>query len=248
MTAGLTSRVTRRRTPAIMFVAVLSILVLPATALFASAPGESILPQEQAVVDLVNQERAKVGAQPLIVNYSLQEAAWMHNEHMVTKGCFSHTNCGNGGPPDRIKKSGYRSVTWGENIARGQRSPAAVMNSWMNSTGHRRNILSKDFTDIGVAYNPSGPTWTQVFGTPNPSYATVVPPTGGGGAKPPTCELPDYNGDRSVTQADVDEIASHFMQTPGDRGWDARFDLIPDNVINVFDVYEVVLALGETCG
>ena len=78
-----TRRMTGWRRPAIMLLAVLSILVLPAAALFASAPGQPILPQEQAVVDLVNQERAKVGSPPLTVNYSLQEAAWMHNELMV---------------------------------------------------------------------------------------------------------------------------------------------------------------------
>jgi hypothetical protein len=98
-----------------------------------------------------------------------------------------------------------------------------------------------------VAYNPSGPTWTQVFSTPNPSYATVVPPTGGGGAKPPACELPDFNGDRAVTQADVDAISARFMQTPADRGWDAKFDVIPDQVVNVYDIFEVVLAVGESC-
>ncbi len=247
MNPGLTHRLPRWRMPAILLLAVFSILSLPAAGLLASAPGETILPQEQEVVNLVNQERAKVGAPALYVNYSLQEAAWMHNELMVSKGCFSHTACGDGDPGDRIAKTGYRFVTWGENIARGQRNPAQVMNAWMNSTGHRRNILNKDFTDIGVAYNPSGPTWTQVFSTPNPNYATVVPPTGGGGAKPPACELPDFNGDRAVTQTDVDTITAHFMQTPADRGWDAKYDVIPDQVVNVYDIFEVVLAVGETC-
>jgi len=249
----MTARIARHRagwrTPAILCSAVLAILVLPAAVSLASAPGQPILPQEQEVVNIVNQERAKVGAAPLIVNYSLQEAAWMHNELMVKKGCFSHTACGDGGPSDRIRKTGYKWVTWGENIARGQRSPAAVMNAWMNSTGHRRNILSKDFTDIGVAYNPSGPTWTQVFATPQNGYATVVPPRGGSDpTTPPDCDLPDFNGDHQVTQTDVDEVAAHFLQRAGDPGWNAKYDLVKDDVINVYDVFEVVLALGESCG
>jgi len=248
MTALHPSRIAGRRTSLVVLLSVLTILVVPAAVSLASPPGQPILPQEQEVVNIVNQERAKVGAAPLNVNYSLQDAAWMHNEHMVTTGCFSHDKCKDGGPSDRIKKTGYKWVTWGENIARGQRTPVAVMNAWMNSTGHRRNILSKEFVDIGVAYNPSGPTWTQVFSTPRSDYATVVPPSGGGGTTPPACDLPDVNGDRQVTQADVDAVADHFMQTPADPGWEARYDVIADQVINVYDIFEVVLALGENCG
>lgn len=237
-----------RRASVVTALSALVVLTVPAAVSLASPPGEPILPQEQAVVDLVNQERAKVGAPALIVNYSLQDAAWSHNELMVSSGCFSHDRCGDGGPGDRIKKTGYRSVTWGENIARGQRTPAAVMNAWMNSTGHRRNILNPDFTDIGVAYNPSGPTWTQVFATPRQDYATVVPPTGGGsGTNPPACSLPDFDADRVVTQVDVDIVSARFLQTASDPGWDARFDVIKDDVINVFDVFEVVLSLDQRC-
>lgn len=240
------SRTAGPRSAGLLAWAVLSVLALPVGLALASAPGETILPQEQAVVDIVNQERAKQGAAPLIVNYSLQEAAWSHNEHMVNTGCFSHTGCGNGGPGDRINKTGYRSVTWGENIARGQRSPAAVMNAWMNSSGHRRNILNPAFTDIGVAYNPSGPTWTQVFAAPRSNYATVTPPSGSAGA-PAACQVPDFDGDRVVTQADVERVAARFLQTSSSPGWDPQYDLVKDEVIDVYDVFEVVLALNARC-
>ena len=96
----------------------LTLMALPSAILLASEPGEPILPQEQEVVDLVNAERAKRSIPPLIVNYSLQEAAWAHNEHMVKTGCFSHRGCGDGDPGSRIAKTGYKAATWGENIAR----------------------------------------------------------------------------------------------------------------------------------
>ncbi len=234
------------RAPVVAVLAALAILAIPAAIAMASAPGEPILPQEQAVVDIVNQERESRGRDPLHVNYQLQVAAWLHNEHMVATGCFSHTGCGNGGPGDRIRESGYKGGTWGENIAKGQRTPSAVMEAWMNSSGHRANILNANFVDIGVAYNPSGPTWTQVFSVPNPSVPTVTPPAGGGGDVPP-CGLPDFDEDRQVTSADVAIVAGHFMLSSEDATWNADYDLIEDGVINVFDIYEVVLHLGQAC-
>jgi len=228
----------------------LAIAALPFAVARAAAPGEPISAIEQEVVDLVNAERAKVGAAPLTVNYSLMEAAWSHNEHMVATGCFSHNRCGNGDPGDRIKKTGYQAVTWGENIAKGQRTPAAVMTAWMNSSGHRRNILNSKFTDIGVAHNANGPTWTQVFGTPRPDYATVTPPAGGPDEPDPpvACELPeDLNGDKRVNRLDIDLVTERFLQTASQPSWEPRFDLHTDGVINLFDIFQVVTKLGAAC-
>jgi hypothetical protein len=228
-------------------IAAVAILGLPAALTLASGPGEPILPQEQEVVDLVNQARQAQGKRPLYVNYQLQVAAWLHNEHMVRTGCFSHSGCGNGGPADRVRQSGYKGGMVGENIAKGYRTPAAVMDGWMNSSGHRANILSDRYIDIGVAYNPSGPHWTQVFAVPDSSVPTVTPPAGGGSEPAPPCGLPDFDGDRTVTDADVDFVAEHFMLTSEDAAWNPDVDLIADGIIDVFDIYEVVRNLGKTC-
>lgn len=223
---------------------------LPLTIAIAAPPGEPITPIEQEVVDLVNAERAKVGVAPLTVNYSLMEAAWSHNEHMAATGCFSHTSCGNGDPGDRIRATGYQAANWGENIARGYPNPTAVMAGWMSSSGHRANILRASFKDIGVAHNPGARLWTQVFGTPRPDYMTVTPPTGGGPGpvEPPTCELPeDLNGDQRVDRADVDLVKARFLQTAGHPDWSPDFDLRPDGVINLFDIFQVVTRVGASC-
>jgi hypothetical protein len=224
------------------------LLALSQSVSLASPPGTPILPEEQEVVDLVNAERRKVGAAPLIVNYSLMEAAWNHNEFMVRTGNFCHNGCGDGTVGERIDATGYRWTTYGENIARGQRNPVAVMNAWMNSAGHRRNILNAGFKDIGVAYNPSGPTWTQVFGAPRPDYMTVTPPGAGPEPTPQACELPsDVNGDERVDQADVALVSGHFLTREGDGGWDSTMDVVSDGVVNIYDIFQVVSDKGASC-
>ena len=230
----------------VLAIASVVVMALPAAIVMASAPGERILPQEQAVVDMVNAERAKVNRKPLYVNYQLQVAAWLHNEHMVTTGCFSHGGCGDGDPSDRVKKSGYKGGMVGENIAKGYRTPAEVMDGWMHSPGHKANILNANYIDIGVAYNPSGPTWTQVFAVPDPNVPTVTPPAGGGPGTA-ACDLPDFNGDRTVTDADVDMTAGQLMLTATDPAWNAKYDQVKDQVINVYDVYAVAMKVGQSC-
>lgn len=251
MSRKLNSRNATRASGLVPFIAGALLAVMPLTVAIASPPGEPISPTEQEVVDLVNAERAKVGVAPITVNYSLMEAAWSHNEHMASTGCFSHTSCGNGGPGDRIAKTGYKAVTWGENIAKGQPNPTAVMAAWMASSGHRANILRANFKDIGVAHNQGQRLWTQVFGSPRPDYMTVTPPTGGGGpgpVEPPTCDLPeDLNGDQRVNGLDVDLVKARFLQTAGHPEWDAAFDLHPDGVINLFDIFQVVTRVGASC-
>jgi len=255
------NHVTRKQQrPGLVFFLAAALILFTLPALVSAAPpGEPITAIEQEVVDLVNAERAKVGVPPLTVNYSLMEAAWNHNEHMFNTGCFSHTACGNGDPGDRIRATGYRYTTYGENIAKGQGSPQAVMNTWMNSPGHRRNILSRNFTDIGVAHHdaswPDGPLWTQVFAVPVDGYATVTPPSGSGGGggggdlpTPTACVVPmDFNGDFEVNIKDVNVISAAFMATPADPRWDSAFDVLPNGVVDVNDIYHVVLAMGASC-
>ncbi|GAA4638386.1 hypothetical protein GCM10023196_095880 [Actinoallomurus vinaceus] len=123
---------------------------------------------EQQVVSLVNTQRAKNGCGPLHVDGRLHSAAQKHSDDMATRHFFDHTNPDGKGPGDRITAAGYRWSGWAENIAAGQQTPADVMNSWMNSPGHRANILNCGYRDIGVgvAYGSGGPWWTQDFATP----------------------------------------------------------------------------------
>ncbi|QKW10060.1 sigma-70 family RNA polymerase sigma factor [Streptomyces sp. NA04227] len=119
------------------------------------------------VTQLVNNERAKNGCGPVTANPKLQSAAQGHSDDMADRDFFSHTDPDGGDPGDRITAAGYRWSTYGENIAAGQQTPAQVMEGWMNSSGHRANILNCDFKEIGVGLRqaPSGPLWTQNFGT-----------------------------------------------------------------------------------
>ncbi|MFG3408286.1 sigma-70 family RNA polymerase sigma factor [Streptomyces sp. NPDC048142] len=118
------------------------------------------------VTELVNAERAKEGCGPVTVNDQLNTAAQRHSADMEAMDYFSHTSLDGRNPGDRITAAGYRWSTYGENIAKGQRTPADVMRSWMDSPEHRANILNCSFKEIGVGKQDSGggPVWTQVFG------------------------------------------------------------------------------------
>ena len=121
---------------------------------------------EKEVVTLVNQERSKQGLAPLKENVKLSNVARTKSEDMAKNNYFSHTSPTYGSPFDMMKQFGITYTAAGENIAMGQPTAASVMNGWMNSPGHRANILSKDFTEIGVglAKNASGSIyWTQDF-------------------------------------------------------------------------------------
>ncbi|AEY87604.1 putative RNA polymerase ECF-subfamily sigma factor [Streptomyces hygroscopicus subsp. jinggangensis 5008] len=118
------------------------------------------------VVALVNKERAAAGCGPVTEDPQLDKAAQGHSDDMAARGFFDHTDPDGAGPGERITAAGYRWSTYGENIAKGQRTPQAVMDSWMNSPGHRANILNCAFKDIGVGVHDGsgGPWWTQAFG------------------------------------------------------------------------------------
>jgi len=121
---------------------------------------------EKEVFTLVNQERSKQGLAPLKDNVKLSNVARTKSEDMAKNNYFSHTSPTYGSPFDMMKQFGITYTAAGENIAMGQPTAASVMNGWMNSPGHRANILSKDFTEIGVglAKNASGSIyWTQDF-------------------------------------------------------------------------------------
>lgn len=118
---------------------------------------------EQQVVDLTNKERAKYGLPALATDKPLMAAAREKSQDMQVNNYFSHTSPTYGSPFDRLKALGISYRSAGENIAKGQTSAAQVVEAWMNSEGHRANILNKDFTHIGVGYVKQGHVWTQQF-------------------------------------------------------------------------------------
>ena len=118
---------------------------------------------QQEVVRLVNIERNKYGLSNLIMDTNLQKVAQKKSEDMKANNYFSHTSPTYGSPFDMMKQFGISYKAAGENIAKGQTSAAQVVEAWMNSAGHRANILSADYTHIGVGYVASGHYWTQMF-------------------------------------------------------------------------------------
>lgn len=128
--------------------------------------GSQIGGYEQQVADLVNKERAAAGLPALTVNGKLSQVAELKAEDMRDKNYFSHTSPTYGSPFDMIKQFGVTYKSAAENIAKGQKSPQSVMNGWMNSQGHRENILNSNYTEIGVGYvtdNNGNTYWVQMF-------------------------------------------------------------------------------------
>ncbi|WP_328347729.1 CAP domain-containing protein [Streptomyces violaceus] len=120
-----------------------------------------------AVTDLTNRERARAGLPPLAVDPLLTSAAQAHSTDMVARAFYSHTAPDGSRPWDRAAAAGSPRRSIGENIACGQRSPADVVEGWMNSPGHRANILKPGFTHIGIGFaggGRAGTYWTQLIG------------------------------------------------------------------------------------
>ncbi|WP_096154444.1 MULTISPECIES: CAP domain-containing protein [Bacillus] len=125
-------------------------------------PGYSVSAFEQKVVELTNAERAKHGLSPLNLDTELSKVAREKSKDMKQNNYFSHTSPTFGSPFDMMRQFGISYRTAGENIAMGQRSPEEVVTAWMNSEGHRANILNGNFTHIGVGH-VEGNYWTQMF-------------------------------------------------------------------------------------
>lgn len=118
---------------------------------------------EAEVIRLVNKIRAENSLSPLTANWELSRVARYKSQDMRNNGYFSHTSPTYGTPFQMIKAFGLSYRTAGENIARGYISPQAVVNGWMNSSGHRANILNASYRQIGVGYVAQGNYWTQLF-------------------------------------------------------------------------------------
>ena len=120
------------------------------------------------VLQLVNQERTTRGLTALQYSDDLEVPAMQHACEMIAGHFFAHDNPNTGSSPgDRVGLSAFSAVTWGENIACGQATATEVMTGWMNSDGHRANILNPDFTHLGVGVRSGGSCliyWVQVFG------------------------------------------------------------------------------------
>lgn len=126
----------------------------------------SLSQYEQKVVELVNAERAKQGLKPLQVDPELAKVARIKSQDMRDKNYFSHQSPTYGSPFEMMKQFGISYRAAGENIAAGQKTPEAVVEAWMNSPGHRANILNANYTHIGVGYvtgGSYGTYWTQLF-------------------------------------------------------------------------------------
>ncbi|MGC4853280.1 CAP domain-containing protein [Micromonospora sp. DT4] len=138
----------------------------PSTTSGGGASG-TVSDQAREVVDLVNAERAKAGCKALSIDDKLMTAAQRHSQDQADHSKMSHTGSDGSDTGVRLDRVGYAWRTYGENVAWNQKTPAAVMDAWMNSSGHRANILNCAFTEIGVGIASSnGPYWTQVFAAP----------------------------------------------------------------------------------
>ncbi|WP_369142633.1 CAP domain-containing protein [Streptomyces sp. R44] len=118
------------------------------------------------VVELANAEREKAGCDPLRSEGHLRAAAQGHADDMAARDYYEHHSPEGRDAGDRITGAGYAWSTWGENIHRGPKTPARAMADWMDSPGHRANILNCSFKDIGVGVTlaANGPWWVQDFG------------------------------------------------------------------------------------
>jgi len=138
-------------------------LIYPGQKLTVPAVDTATRSFEKQVVSLVNVERAKYGLSPLTENWELSRIARIKSQDMHDNNYFSHTSPTYGSPFTMIKNFGLTYKSAGENIAKGQTTPQAVVTAWMNSSGHRANILNASFTKIGVGYVAAGNYWTQMF-------------------------------------------------------------------------------------
>jgi uncharacterized protein YkwD len=155
-------------------VSALALLAAGAGLVISAVPADAAVGHHRApggqianVIRMTNQARARAGCGPVTYNRRLSNAAYQHSRDMATGGYFSHYNRFGDGPGDREWNAGYRWNAYGENIAWGQRDANSVMRAWMNSPGHRHNILNCRYRSVGVgvAYNSRGvPYWTQDFG------------------------------------------------------------------------------------
>jgi len=138
-------------------------LIYPGQVLTIPQVDSKVSGYEAEVIRLVNEIRQENGLQTLSANWELSRVARYKSRDMKEKGYFSHTSPTYGTPFQMIKAFGLSFRTAGENIAKGYATPQSVVNGWMNSSGHRANILNASYKQIGVGYVEYGNYWTQMF-------------------------------------------------------------------------------------
>ncbi len=138
-------------------------LIYPGDVINIPSENTAALSFEAEVIRLVNQKRIENGLSALKSNWELSRVARYKSLDMKNLKYFSHTSPTYGSPFEMIKNFGIKYKSAGENIARGYSSPEAVVKGWMNSPGHRANILNASFTEIGVGYVAEGNYCTQMF-------------------------------------------------------------------------------------
>lgn len=138
-------------------------LIYPGDVLTIPELDSSVRAYEQEVIRLVNVERAKYGLSPLTEDWELSRVARYKSQDMHDRRYFDHNSPTYGTPFQMMKAFGLTYRSAGENIAMGYRTPQAVVTGWMNSSGHRANILNSSYKKIGVGYVADGNYWTQQF-------------------------------------------------------------------------------------
>ena len=124
---------------------------------------DAVSDEAKEVLRLTNAERAKYGLSPLTLDTNLSRVAQEKAEDMKRNNYFSHTSPTYGSPFDMMKAYGISYRYAAENIAMGHKTPQAVVEGWMNSEGHRKNILNANYRKLGVGYVASGKYWVQMF-------------------------------------------------------------------------------------
>lgn len=125
---------------------------------------------EEELVSLINAERSRRGIAPLQINWLIMQVAEAHSQDMIDRNFFSHINPDGLDPGDRLANAGYLGSV-GENIGGGYPTPQAMFNAWMDSQGHRDNMLWDYYTEIGIGYVTGGyygHYWTADFARPAP--------------------------------------------------------------------------------
>lgn len=138
-------------------------LIYPGDMISIPTNDASITAFEQEVIRLVNEIRAENGLTALNYDWELAHVARYKSQDMKDHGYFAHNSPVYGTPFEMIKNFGISYRSAGENIAKGYATAKAVVNAWMNSSGHRANILNRNYTHIGVGFVSGGNYWTQMF-------------------------------------------------------------------------------------
>ncbi|MFZ5884806.1 MAG: CAP domain-containing protein, partial [Chloroflexota bacterium] len=170
---------------------------------------------EARVLELINIERAKVGLPALLSQSQLATAARLHSADMACNNFFSHTGSDGASLSERVERQGYSWLYLGENIAAGYPTPESVVDAWMNSSGHRANILNANYTEIGIGYaywydSTYGAYWTTDFGKP---FVQTI--SGNAGASGVTLSYTDGTAKTVTSQPNGDYSLS---VTPGWSG------------------------------